>query len=107
MSEYPSDEQLETIKAWDVLKTGIKPLVEYVRELWKYGDDYTYLRKGKDKLFKKPCMKFELHTFGWSGNEQIVYALEQNFMFWCNSWNQTNRGGHYRFEIRMDLWEKK
>jgi hypothetical protein len=50
-------------------------------------------------------MHLELHTFGWSGNESIVDALDKNVLFWMTCWEQSNRGGHYKFEIPMNLWE--
>jgi hypothetical protein len=42
--------------------------------------------------------KLELHTGGWSGNEEIISVL-QNSMFWVMYWQKSERGGHYYFEL--------
>ncbi|MFA5049033.1 MAG: hypothetical protein WC516_08470 [Patescibacteria group bacterium] len=105
--EYLTDERLETIKNWDVMTTGAKPLVEYVISIWHYGDWGYKLYKSKDHLFKKERVtKLQLHTGGWSGNEQVIEALRQNLMFWV-CWQKSMRGGHYWFEFKKDWWERK
>lgn len=88
MTEYPSDETLKIIREWDVVKQGIMPLVHFVIESWHW-EEYAIL-KGK---------VFELHTGGWSGNEDIIKALNQNLMFWSICWMKSVRGGHYYFEV--------
>ena len=40
----------------------------------------------------------ELHTGGWSGNEDIIDKLSDT-LFWMICWESTRRGGHYYFEI--------
>jgi hypothetical protein len=87
--EYPTEEQLKTIREWDIIKQGVTPLVQYVMDIWHW-DDYCSL-EGK---------KLELHTGGWSGNEEIIDALLVNEMFWMLCWRNTERGGHYKFQIK-------
>ena len=41
-----------------------------------------------------------MHTGGWSGNEEIMSAV-QSTMFWYFYWTRIERGGHYYLEI----WE--
>jgi len=90
MSEYPTDEQLKTIAEWDCPKNGFMPLVEYIRTIWW----------GADSQMKLTGKKFELHTGGWSGNEEIIYALKQNFVFWTACWYKHVTGRHYYFKIK-------
>ena len=104
---YPTDEELETIKNWDTTKTGVKPLVDYVTQRWHHGSDWYRVYKAKDHLFRKrEVIKVQLHTAGWSGNESIMAALGQNIMFQYGWW-KSESGGHYWYEFRKDMWEKK
>ncbi len=41
----------------------------------------------------------ELHTGGWSGNEEVAEALQES-PFWIRHWWKTERGGHYYFKRR-------
>jgi hypothetical protein len=103
---YPTDTELRIIRQWDILKYTIPGLVEYVRTLWHYPDRGFHLRKGRRILFHDACMKLELHTAGWSGNEEVIEALQRNFLFWGLCWERETRGGHYYFEIRMADWNR-
>lgn len=104
---YPTDKELAVIRKWDIIRYTIPDLVEYVRCLWNYADiDFFNLHTGREHLFRKACMKLELHTGGWSGNEDIIGALQQNFLFWSMFWRKHTAGGHYWFEIRITEWNR-
>jgi hypothetical protein len=92
---YPVAAELESIQEWPVDK-GYSALMEYVKELWHW-DDYF------DEIDEK---NFELHTGGWSGNEEIIEALMSNQMFWSLCWKESTRGGHYKFELYIWGGEK-
>lgn len=102
---YPEQSELDAIKNWDI-KDAFN-LIAYLEEKWCYD---TAIRKywGKDNIHGRPVLFFELHTIGWSGNEDILNALLQNQMFslmWYVKWE---RGGHYYFEINpFDIGYKK
>jgi hypothetical protein len=83
---YPTDEELDKIKTWDY--KDYCGLMAYVHARWKYADCGYW--EQKDKTYK-------LHTAGWSGNESIVNAMQENIMFWLLYWFSTTRGGHYIF----------
>lgn len=89
--DYPSDEALEKIEQWPVSGTAdLRALFDFVRTLWLWPD-WGWIEKGS---------RFDISTGGWSGNEDIIDALEKNFMFWSLCWVQSRRGGHYQFELR-------
>jgi len=86
---YPTEKEILTIKNWNVVEGDVMELVEYVRtKWWQRGWGFTL---EDDKL--------ELHTGGWSGNEEIIGALQSNTMFWMFYWEQSKRGGHYYFDL--------
>ena len=97
---YPSDESLEIIKNWGY-ENDFFDLMDYVEECWSYPDFFTK-EKTKDDLFKKDIIRYEISTGGWSGNESIIRALQENTMFWAFCWAQSWRGGHYIFELRLN-----
>ncbi len=90
-NEYPREAELSRIKEWDILKKPIKELLEYILPIWKYEDRFV--------LTGKRVLRLYLSTGGWSGNEDIIAALKQNFLFWSLCWVKSIRGGHYWFRI--------
>ena len=84
---YPDKNELETIKNWQ-MQDGWHELMKYVRERWAYSD---YFRSEGNTYF--------LSTAGWSGNEDLIQALNENFMFWSICWQSSRRGGHYEFTV--------
>lgn len=103
MDRYPTEEELQVIKEWDVTKQGVKPLMEFVKSIWKY-EDRCHIYRGKRHLFNDKAVKIYLSTGGWSGNEEILSALRANTMFWMMYWWKSQRGGHYWFEIPVRFW---
>jgi hypothetical protein len=90
-NEYPSEEELQKIEVWD--HKDPLGLVEFIKDIWHW-EDYAVSRETKDGV-----TYLQLDTGGWSGNEDIVSALEKN-MFWSLWWQRSERSGHYWFEIR-------
>ena len=82
---YPTDDTLQTIAKWPDDWSG---LVDYVEEAWEY-EEY-FVRDGRI---------IKMSTGGWSGNEDIVLALQNNFHFWITCWVSSTRGGHFVFEL--------
>lgn len=94
--DYPSDEHLESIREWS---GSWRELMTLVRELWwkanLRGWCTAHIVNEMDDV-----LKYEISTGGWSGNESLVEALQENTMFWLSCWQQSRRGGHYIFEAR-------
>ena len=85
---YPTEEALQKVKEWD----WKDPLgcFEFMQSMWRY-DSFRREDRGDQT-------RFEISTFGWSGNESIIYALEENAMMWALCWFSSQRGGHYVFQ---------
>jgi len=88
MSDYPSKRQLKAIKEFDLLERPVHELIDCIEEIWH----------NSDWGFKREKHTLELHTGGWSGNEDTISALQRNFMFWSLYWGKSERGGHYYFD---------
>ena len=92
--DYPTDEELETIKDWDFNKRSVMDFLAFIESVWHWPDS-GYELKGKRIL------RLELHSGGWSGNESIINALQQN-IFWWVCWEKSTRGGHHYFKIPLE-----
>lgn len=98
MTEYPTEEQLKAIREWDYL--DFETLASFVQSIWHWGEDYARLSEWKEDEFGNDYRMFELITGGWSGNEDIVSALNKNLMFNMICWQASFRGGHHIYHIR-------
>ena len=88
---YPTQEDLDFITNWK-FTDGVPCLIDHLQGIWWYAD-------WGFKLTGKRILKLELHTGGWSGNEDIIQALSTT-MFWNLYWGKSVRGGHYYFVIK-------
>ena len=91
---YPTDEFLDFIRSYNYDTMPILDFVEILCSAWKFSS-FKLKRKydGKRKL--------ELHTAGWSGNEDIICAVQGN-VFLTNAQMRLIKwetGGHYYFYI--------
>lgn len=97
-ADYPTEEDLQKILNWSVSipeadkNKPIKgepwyPFFDFVESIW-WCADWGFRREGN---------VYYLSTGGWSGNESIIDAMQSNFVFWAQWWEQTRRGGHYIF----------
>lgn len=92
-NNYPDEKSLKEIKEWDILKQGVRGLLDLVKENTNWSDRQICITG-------KKVIRFEYHTGGWSGNEDVICALQQNFSFWSLFWVKSIRGGHYYFKIK-------
>lgn len=93
MCDYPTENELQKITDWD-FEDKWNDLMTYIKSLWKYAD-WGWHEETTDTL-----IRYYISTGGWSGNEEIINAMEENYMFWIMCWEQSRRGGHYIFEIQ-------
>jgi len=91
MNEYPTQEELDKIKNWDAIGDPLG-LIDFIESIW-WTPSFGFKYSGKR------TKKLELHTGGWSGNEDIIGVLNET-MFWACFWEKSFRGGHYYFTIQ-------
>ena len=94
---YPTDAALEAIKIWHW--SDSKGWFEFINSIWHLkswgwseGEEDHEWDKG-DKVYR-----YHISTAGWSGNESIIHAMQENVPMWHAVWVQSRRGGHYIFE---------
>lgn len=89
---YPEEHELQKIREWNWRdSTG---LLEFVRERWMYADCGYWTQNGG---------KYYIPTAGWSGNEDLMRALQSNQGFWIICRKSSMHGGHYEFEVPAAL----
>lgn len=89
--------ELRAIKKWN--KKQYIQLPWYIKTVWHW-EKYCIISWGKDE-YKRHCLLLELHTGGFSPNEEIVKVLQETF-FWSMFWQVSKRGGHYYFSIPLE-----
>ncbi len=103
---YPTEAALNYIKnwcsIWDTVngvptmmfgqyfgdKEKTQELLDFITQLWWYADMGVGVEGDK----------IELHTLGWSGNEDIIRELKHSSL-WIWNWRKTYAGGHYYFDL--------
>ena len=88
---YPEEHELETIENW-CHTDGFDNLMKYVHERWHWKEFITCTKELSQ-------ITYDCLTGGWSGNEELIGALERNQVFWAFCWYQSTRGGHYIFKV--------
>lgn len=100
---YPTEETLQTITKWPINDfRDTNTLMRFAQEAWHWPDWGITIapRRHREHPTSPLVRKWSVSTGGWSGNESIINALQDNFVFWALTWVQTRRGGHYIFHIQ-------
>ena len=103
MTDYPNEEDLERIRSWEINSNAdLKQVFEFAfdEDVW----NHTYGRISGPEVVE--CLELEdryrVSTGGWSGNEDVIGALQENVVWWLFAWHQHTRGGHYVFRFKHD-----
>lgn len=110
---YPNEEELEVIRQWKITGTpSLYKAFDYIQGLWLYDDYFRKRKKFQPIRFFKDLWRwlrdyfksthgntYDVDTGGWSGNEDIIKAMCENYILWSLTWESTRTGGHYVFEI--------
>lgn len=87
--DQPSDSALERIRTWPADPGSYPDLMDLVRSIW-WAADWGWSQRGRT---------YSISTGGWSGNEEIIWAMKQNWIFWSQCWWTSRRGGHFVFRL--------
>jgi hypothetical protein len=96
---YPTEEFLDFIKDYTDKTMPILDFLEILCDGWYYDSwGFVLHRKYKGKR------KLELHTGGWSGNEDTISVILGNIYLthFKMRYVKWTTGGHYYFEIKVD-----
>lgn len=98
---YPTKTELQAILDFEGTP---EQLIKYINSIW-WGDGFT-VKNGRSSSMAGAIKRCFLSTWGWSGNEEIMGVLDQTWfrLLW---WHQSNRGGHYIYEIPNDWYFRK
>jgi len=91
---YPTLETFRAIREWP--GSDLWGLIHFVRDAWYYDNSWNEV----DRTIR-------VHTGGWSGNEDLISSLQDNFIFWSMCWVSTRRGGHYVFRLPKEFGAKE
>jgi len=103
---YPSEPELKAIREWDCIKDP-RGLMDYVHSIWAYEDFGWSEEDADDEIDGRRVRRYQISTAGWSGNEEIIDAMQENTMLWPIAWVQSKRGGHYVFEVPLKWGQEK
>lgn len=93
---YPSQEVLEAISRHTISGTeDVNAILEMAKEAWDHDHGRVWEGVSDDG---EPVLNFV--TGGWSGNESVISALQENLIFWAIRWESSHRGGKTVFALR-------
>jgi hypothetical protein len=56
--------------------------------------------------FNRPVHRYSISTGGWSGNEDVIGAMQKSFL-WHLTWESSRRGGHYVFGVAEEVMSEQ
>ena len=93
---YPTDDTLHRIEQWEV--SDCDGLMEFLQKAWHYGEPYAPARHSVHcETMDEEVEQWEVSTGGWSGNEEMIGAMQKNTLWWLFHWWESRRGGHFKF----------
>jgi|SRR6185295_4138666 len=93
MGDYPEDEEVERVRTWEFdSRNSFAEFMEFVKSIGHYWPKETFGWTQEGRIY-------HVSTGGWSGNEEILGAMQDNMTFWMVCWQEHRRGGHYIFEL--------
>lgn len=102
---YPHEIELQRIKEWPYqTPADLIALMTYVQKRW----NYPHMWKEADiEEFGRPQREYTISTGGWSGNEDLIGALEENQTFSILAPWSWQRGGHFVYRIPLERNDAK
>jgi hypothetical protein len=98
---YPTEDALDRIEKWPY--TDPRGWFEFIQAIWHFSSwGWKELTEPSDWKENTMVLRYYVSTGGWSGNEDIIRAMQANHVLWSTTWVQTRRGGHYIFEVNHE-----
>ena len=91
---YPTEETERLVREFE---GDARELLASLREVWMHPT-YWDEEEGVD-ILDRPVHRYHVSTAGWSGNESLIDALRNHWIFWMRFWVEERVGGHFIFEI--------
>ena len=88
---YPTEQSLNYVKSWPY--KNMVSLFEFIKPAF---DKYGLIELEENEDNKK---KWTIATGGWSGCEDVIDALRDNYIFWALYWDSSYRGGKHIFKL--------
>jgi len=95
---YPTDDALEIIKLWHF--DDARGWFKFIEGIWSNCGRWTEKDMPKSWASSEMDHVYDIATGGWSGNESIIHAMQDNLMMWALNWYQSTRGGHHIFTLK-------
>lgn len=96
---YPHDIEVQRIISWRIRnRDDVLALVAYVKRRWTYAD----VGYWTEVVDRDGTVHLMMSTGGWSGNEDLVDALESSIA-WGLCFDSHRRGGHYVLVVPTTL----
>ena len=90
MSTEPTEADCERLRTWPVKNNDdCAAALAFLASVWWMGDS----------LAEFDGVAWTFSTGGYSANEEAIGAMMDNAMLWMMTWQQSRRGGHYRFQL--------
>lgn len=99
---YPTDETLERIKTWPiVINTDFAAVMDFAGRAWNYPEGWVCEPDFIDPDWPNQLSqrRYVFSTYGWSGNESIIGAIEGNQVLQLVGAWSWRRGGHYEYRF--------
>ena len=95
-NDYPSEDDILKIREWPV--DDPEGWLAFIRSIWWSAEWGWSSYPGVDDA-RLPITVHLVSTGGWSGNEEIIRAMQHSYL-WHETWRVHRVGGHYEFRVR-------
>ena len=98
---YPTARTLRVIAEWPL--RDLRGLMEFICRAWNWAHMATREISNAEREIigvESAGNFYRFATGGWSGNEELMGALERNRMAYSLTWCMSARGGLHIFQVR-------
>lgn len=86
-NDYSEEEDLKRIINWD--ERDPRGWFDFIKSIW-WMPEWGWTENTR---------RIYISTAGWSGNENIIEAMQGAWILWTIHWYSTRAGGHYIFKL--------